>query len=117
MASDPKYDKLETKIDKIEDKIDTLVEAMDGKLNDKLNEFYTRMGAHFADCRELCLTKINVADATANKAHERLDRQKESIECLDGFKNSEQGFRRAISFGMAVITIVLTYVGLKEMQP
>lgn len=113
MASDPKYDKLETKIDKIEDKLDALVDAMDGKLSDKLNEFYTRMGAHFMDCREICVTKINIAETSANKAHERLDRQKETLECLAAHKNSEVGFRRAISLGMAVITIVLTYVGLK----
>lgn len=67
---------------------------------------------HFTGCKELCVVRIDVALDKADRAHRRLDDHKKSIECLNAHKNTELGFRRAVTFGIGLIALVVTILSL-----
>jgi len=87
------------------DNIELIISKIDG-LEENIKD-------HFALCNQNCTSKIDFVESVAEKAHARLDRQKESIECLNAHKNTEKGFRNAISLGMAVMTLIVAYLGLR----
>lgn len=68
---------------------------------------------HMNMCQQLCLSKIDAVEKSANKAHERLDRQKDTIGCISDWKNQMKGRMWAIPIVMGPITAVLTLAVIK----
>jgi len=88
------------------------LDAIEKAIDENSKVMNTRMDEHFISCRELCVTRISSVISDTNKAHERLNKQKETIECLTAHKNKDLGFRRAFSILLTVLSLLLGYLGL-----
>lgn len=78
------------------DKIDIILERIDS--------FEKNTKEQFAQCQKFCFSKIENVKESTDKAHERLNEQKNSIECLFKFKNRQIG-------ALIVIGIILSILG------
>ena len=87
------------------------MEDLKGQITGIQNHFDERMTTHeemvkdhFGMCKQLCMTKIDHVETATNKAHDRLDRHKTTLECLEKYKNRGVG-------ALIIVGIALSLVG------
>lgn len=84
------------------------VEALSQRFDDRFDMMEGRFDSHMANCRELCIQKISMAQGNADKAHTRLDHHAKEIKCIADWKNQMKGRMWILPFIIAPITSAIT---------
>jgi len=101
-------------INELKDHFSERFDLLQVRINERFELSDQRLQMQFLGCQQLCFEKIDHVEEKTEKAHERLDKHKSSIECLDGFKNKSIGFQKAIAAFVGLITVGLAYLEFKE---
>lgn len=88
------------------------VEEIKTNNNERMDRLEKNLTAHLDICRENCISRMSYIETDVRLAHKRLNDHKSVIECLTAHKNKELGFRKAIYFGMTVMTIIIAVIAV-----
>jgi len=86
---------------------------LDAHHKERIDLLEENMKEQLCMCNKLCVSKIDFIEKTANKAHDRLDRQSESIKCIIDWKNQMKGRMWAIPFIIAPVSAAITAIIIK----
>lgn len=95
------------------------LDSMEKSQNERFDDLDAKVQQHFDLCQRICISRIEVvnnkaqvADEKAEKAHQRLDRQKSSIEELCAHKHKNIGFQSATKWTFAALGLIISLLSL-----
>lgn len=98
----------------VKEHVNERMDLMQIRINERFEMIDKRIQDQFSSCQRLCFEKVSYIDQKSEKAHNRLDKQKESLECLFEHKNKDLGYRRAVSVALGIIALFLTWIGIRS---